>query len=146
MIIAIDVGSNGALAYKKGNEIGFLDFKSCKLIGYIEFLLKNKVSKAIVEEVHAMPKQGVVSMFNFGIRYGEILSMLQVLNIPYEVISPVKWHKKLNIPSKASKKEIASIIQAKYPDVNFYGKKGGLLDGRSDALCLLHCLIKENNG
>lgn len=146
MLIAIDVGSNGALAYKKESEIGFLDFKSCKLIGYIEFLLKNKVSKAIVEEVHAMPKQGVVSMFNFGMRYGEILSMLQVLNIDYEVISPVKWHKKLGIQSKASKKEIASIIQEIYPNVTLYGKRNGLLDGRSDALCLLHCLVKENNG
>jgi hypothetical protein len=36
-------------------------------------------------------RQGVQGMFNFGRRYGTVLAVLQVLEIPYTLIEPRVW-------------------------------------------------------
>lgn len=48
-------------------------------------------SLVIVEAVGAMPKQGVSSMFRFGVSYGIILGVLGALGLPFLLVSPVKW-------------------------------------------------------
>jgi hypothetical protein len=72
-------------------------------------LLKEKLEKlssdhnntfAIVEQVHAMPKQGVTSTFNFGFRFGRLIGILEGLNIGWDFIHPRAWaefiHKTFN--------------------------------------------------
>lgn len=46
---------------------------------------------AWVERVHAMPKQGVVSSFNFGMGYGLLLGVLARQRVPFMLVSPVEW-------------------------------------------------------
>src|SRR5688572_18536936 len=48
---------------------------------------------AVTENVSAMPKQGVSSVFAFGKSYGIILGTLATLGISTELISPAKWKK-----------------------------------------------------
>lgn len=46
---------------------------------------------AYIEKVHAMPGQGVTSMFNFGRNYGMLRAMLICNKIPFESVKPQAW-------------------------------------------------------
>lgn len=56
-------------------------------------------SKMAVEQVGAMPGQGVTSMFNFGKVYGEVLGVLRALGASYELVRPQRWMKDFGITS-----------------------------------------------
>ena len=47
----------------------------------------------IVEQVSAMPGQGVTSMFNFGQTFGSIKGICAALNLPIFYVRPTKWKK-----------------------------------------------------
>jgi crossover junction endodeoxyribonuclease RuvC len=46
---------------------------------------------AWIERVHAMPKQGVASSFNFGMAFGLVLGVLAGRQIPFMLIEPTVW-------------------------------------------------------
>lgn len=48
-----------------------------------------------LEKVHAMPGQGVTSMFRFGEGYGIWLGLVNGLGIPYMEVHPRTWTKKM---------------------------------------------------
>lgn len=50
-----------------------------------------------IEKVHAMPGQGVTSMFNFGRNYGMLRGMLIANCIPFETVTPQKWQKEFSL-------------------------------------------------
>jgi hypothetical protein len=54
---------------------------------------------AIVEQVAAMPGNGVSSMFRFGQSYGTILGVIGTLAIPVRHVTPAKWKKALGLNS-----------------------------------------------
>lgn len=140
LYLGIDPGNNGSLCILDDREIVFIDYKDKALRGYIQHikgLNKDNIVVA-VEEVNSMPKQGVKSTFTFGTNYGLIQGMLQALEISYILVKPQIWQRKLLIPAKSDKKKIASIILNIYPNASIYGARGGLLDGRSDSLCIAH--------
>lgn len=58
---------------------------------------------AFVEKVHAMPRQGVSSTFKFGMQYGTILGILAAYEIPYTLVSPSVWQRKLGCLTKGDK-------------------------------------------
>lgn len=140
LYLGIDPGNNGSLCILDDREIVFIDYKDKALRGYIQHIKSlNKDNIVVaVEEVNSMPKQGVKSTFTFGTNYGLIQGMLQALEIPYILVKPQIWQRKLLIPAKSDKKKIASIILNIYPNAPIYGVRGGLLDGRSDSLCIAH--------
>lgn len=47
----------------------------------------------IIEDVHAMPKQGVSSSFSFGFTAGAIQAVVAANNIPYRLVTPQAWKK-----------------------------------------------------
>ena len=49
--------------------------------------------KVVIEQVSAMPGQGVTSMFNFGQSFGVLKGIFSAMQIPMDFISPVKWKK-----------------------------------------------------
>lgn len=49
--------------------------------------------RAVIEQVHAMPKQGVSAMFSFGASYGAARGVLAGLSIPTHEMTPQKWHR-----------------------------------------------------
>ena len=51
----------------------------------------------IIEQVSAMPGQGVTSMFNFGQSYGVLKGIFSAMQIPMDFVSPVKWKKYYNL-------------------------------------------------
>lgn len=51
----------------------------------------NQCKYAIIEEVNAMPGQGVSSMFRFGESYGTVLGVIAAYYMPHLRVSPWTW-------------------------------------------------------
>ena len=48
-----------------------------------------------IEAVHAMPKQGVRSMFTFGTGWGQLRGICAGLALPYELVRPQEWQRSM---------------------------------------------------
>ena len=57
------------------------------------------IKKVFIERVHAMPKQGVTSVFTFGVGYGIVRGILAANFLSVEYITPQKWKKELRVPA-----------------------------------------------
>ncbi len=53
--------------------------------------------KVIIEQVSAMPGQGVTSMFNFGQSFGILKGICSAMRLPMYFIRPAKWKKYFNL-------------------------------------------------
>ena len=62
-----------------------------------------------VEKVHAMPGQGVVSMFSFGRNFGMIEGVLAALQLRYEIIPPQDWQRLVGMKSRVKKNKKKNI-------------------------------------
>lgn len=95
-----------------------------------------------IENVHSMPKQGVVSVGSFMYGFGLWIGILSAFRIPYTRIEPQAWKKAIGIPPKSEKSE--SIVRAHqlFPHVSFMKDRGHVdtLNGRADALLLAEVL------
>ena len=63
-------------------------------------LLKNldkKSVKVVIEQVSAMPGQGVTSMFNFGQSFGILKGICSAMQLPMYFVRPAKWKKYFNL-------------------------------------------------
>jgi len=47
--------------------------------------------RAVIERVHAMPRQGVSSTFKFGVSVGKLLMALMASKIPFDEVTPQRW-------------------------------------------------------
>ena len=74
---------NGAQIY---NEI------SSRIINF-----EKKDIKVIIEQVSAMPGQGVTSMFNFGQSFGVLKGICAAMQLPMYFVRPAKWKKYFNL-------------------------------------------------
>lgn len=71
---------------------------------------------AIIENVHAMPGQGTVSMFSFGKSFGYILGVIDAYQIPNMLVEPRTWKHALGVT--ADKRSSIFKCQELYPGVN----------------------------
>ena len=114
IIVGIDPGIAGAICFfSSGNVIDVIDMptmaegkKNKKQVNgrqiYNEIMLiKNKFMNekmsVIVEQVSAMPGQGVTSMFNFGQSFGVIKGICSAMELPIFYVRPAKWKKHFNL-------------------------------------------------
>jgi crossover junction endodeoxyribonuclease RuvC len=58
--------------------------------------------EAYVERVHALPKQGVSSVFSFGQSYGLVRGVLGGLAVPCHLITPQEWKRSLRLGADKS--------------------------------------------
>jgi len=144
MILAIDPGAKGALAFfdqvagtleivdtptvevKRGaktkNEI------SAQMLAAI--IQARKPSQAVVEKVGAMPGQGVSSMFQFGRGVGMIEGVLAALQVPVTYVAPQSWQKSVGARSgKDGNRQRAAELFPAY--ASSFGRAKD--DGRADA-------------
>jgi crossover junction endodeoxyribonuclease RuvC len=93
--------------------------------------IAGRQSRAVVERVSAMPKQGIASAFLFGVGFGSILSVLQAMHIPIEFVTPVVWKRSYGL----SKDKHASLHKARlmFPAAELHLAKH---DGRAEALLI----------
>jgi crossover junction endodeoxyribonuclease RuvC len=110
LIIGIDPGISGSICFFENGKIleavempTMTDGKKNKrqVNGaqiYNEILKRiNKNEKqnvrVIIEQVSAMPGQGVTSMFNFGQSFGILKGICSAMQLPMYFVRPVKWKK-----------------------------------------------------
>ncbi|MBD1156557.1 crossover junction endodeoxyribonuclease [Pelagibacterales bacterium SAG-MED20] len=59
--------------------------------------IKKEDIKVVIEQVSAMPGQGVTSMFNFGQSFGILKGICSAMQLPMYFIRPAKWKKYFNL-------------------------------------------------
>ena len=59
--------------------------------------IDKKDIKVVIEQVSAMPGQGVTSMFNFGQSYGILKGICSAMQLPMYFVRPAKWKKYFNL-------------------------------------------------
>lgn len=94
----------------------------------------------VIERQQAMPKQGVTSTFSIGMGYGLWLGLIAGLQLPYRVVQAQAWKKALMAGEPRTKQASVGVALRLYPRLrgSLVGPKGGLKDGRADALLLAH--------
>ena len=58
---------------------------------------KNQEIRIVIEQVSAMPGQGVTSMFNFGQSFGILKGICSAMQLPMYFVRPAKWKKYFNL-------------------------------------------------
>ena len=59
--------------------------------------LDKKEIKVVIEQVSAMPGQGVTSMFNFGQSFGVLKGVCSAMQLSMYFVRPAKWKKYFNL-------------------------------------------------
>ena len=148
LYIGIDPGRTGAWAFidTKLDHVEVIDMcllpdkslNSLKMYKILSEYLKRYDRKEVIcilEKAQSLPKQGIVSTFNYASGYGELKAILKIAEIPFEEVRPAVWKKYYNL-SKKQKQGSVDLASTLYPDIEFYGKRGGLKHDRAEALLL----------
>ena len=106
------------------------------------WLQKQNPNTVWIEDVHSLFGMSAKSNFGFGRNLGLAIAISQIATKGEvaKTVTPKIWQKYIGITAKGKdiKKQISEIAIKLYPTANIYGKRGGLLDGRSDALMIAH--------
>jgi len=113
LIIAIDPGISGSICFfEDGKILEVIEMpvmtegkKNKKQVNgaqiYNEFLKrinrKDYEIRVVIEQVSAMPGQGVTSMFNFGQSFGILKGICSAMQLPMFFVRPNKWKKYYNL-------------------------------------------------
>ncbi|UDQ99403.1 hypothetical protein AAEX28_04780 [Lentisphaerota bacterium WC36G] len=142
--IAIDTGKSGAIAVNYNDGSAVESFNCPDTVQELSDVFKVIKAKnkgeifCILEKVASMPGQGVKSMFSFGQNYGTYQGVLSALDIPFKLIRPIEWQKKVGgapKDKKARKNYFKAYSQNLYPHLRATLKNG-------DALAMLS-VVKE---
>ena len=110
LIIGIDPGITGSICFFKNNKIiEVIEMptmtegkKNKKQVNGAQIFneISNRISdiereniRVVIEQVSAMPGQGVTSMFNFGQSFGILKGICSAMQLPMYFVRPVKWKK-----------------------------------------------------
>jgi len=113
LIIGIDPGISGSICFfENGKILEVIEMpvmtegkKNKKQVNgaqiYNEFLKrinrKDNEIRVVIEQVSAMPGQGVTSMFNFGQSFGILKGICSAMQLPMFFVRPAKWKKYFNL-------------------------------------------------
>ena len=154
-IIGIDPGLSGALAIlDNSNVIDVIDLpvmaegkknkRQLNSAHLSQYMVKNIVNiedtVVVVEQVNAMPGQGVTSMFNFGQTFGAIKGIAATLKIPIFFVRPSKWKKHFEL-IKTSKDASRTKAIEMYPSLaDQLSKKKDV--NKSDAILIARFFVE----
>ena len=128
-IIGIDPGLSGAIAVLEDIKVLSLfempvmaegkknkrQLNSAQLVNIIKENTNDDEDIAvIVEQVNAMPGQGVTSMFNFGQTFGAIKGVCAALALPIFFVRPSKWKKHFELINSSKDASRTKVIEM-YP-------------------------------
>ena len=131
-IIGIDPGLSGGIAILDDNKVIELfdmpvmpdgkknkrQLNSALLVKLINDNIKNLENTVmVVEQVNAMPGQGVTSMFNFGQTFGAIKGICAALGLPIFFVRPAKWKKHFELINSSKDSSRTKAIEM-YPSIS----------------------------
>tara|TARA_B100001175_G_C19452198_1_gene611934 strand:+ start:405 stop:899 length:495 start_codon:yes stop_codon:yes gene_type:complete len=114
LVIGIDPGISGSICFfQDGKIIDVVEMpimaegkknkkqvNGSQIFNEISERIKNinkKDVKVVIEQVSAMPGQGVTSMFNFGQSFGILKGICSAMQLPMYFVRPAKWKKYFNL-------------------------------------------------
>tara|TARA_B100001996_G_scaffold312571_1_gene254746 strand:- start:5 stop:499 length:495 start_codon:yes stop_codon:yes gene_type:complete len=114
LVIGIDPGISGSICFfQDGKIIDVVEMPTMtegkknkkqvngsQIFNEISKRILNKDKKdikVIIEQVSAMPGQGVTSMFNFGQSFGILKGVCSAMQLPMYFVRPAKWKKYFNL-------------------------------------------------
>ena len=114
LIIGVDPGISGSICFFEDGKIidvidmpTMLDGKKNKrqvngsqIFNEISKRVKEREKqniRVVIEQVSAMPGQGVTSMFNFGQSFGILKGICSAMHLPVYYVRPAKWKKYFNL-------------------------------------------------
>ena len=110
-ILGIDPGLSGACALLGHDSLDILDIPTTTrvvngkkkqqidpyaLALWVEYW-RTSINFAVIEQVNAMPKQGVTSSFNFGFTTGVIHGILTACAVSVRTVPPQVWKRKFGL-------------------------------------------------
>ena len=131
-IIGIDPGLSGAIAVMEDNKVLNLfdipvmsegkknkrQLNSALLVSLLkENIVSHEEVAVVVEQVNAMPGQGVTSMFNFGQTFGAIKGVCAALELPIFFVRPSKWKKHFELINSSKDSSRTRVIEM-YPKLS----------------------------
>ena len=159
LIIGIDPGISGSICFFEDGKIldviempTMIDGKKNKkqVNGsqiYNEILkrikqIDKKDIKVIIEQVSAMPGQGVTSMFNFGQSFGILKGICSAMQLPMYFVRPAKWKKYFGlINSEKDASRTKAIEMFPYYSSNLSKKKDS---NKADAILIASFYYETN--
>ena len=151
LIIAIDPGISGSLCFfEEGKIIDIVEMPNmaagkknkrqvngAQIYNEISLRIKNfqkENIKVVIEQVSAMPGQGVTSIFNFGQSFGVLKGICSAMQLPMYFVRPAKWKKYFNlINSKKDASRTKAIEIFPYVSAQLSKKKDS---NKADAILL----------
>lgn len=118
--IGIDPGKGGGIAFiPESGEPWAIKMPETDrdLWDELKSVADNYSASAVIERVHAMPGQGVTSMFTFGEGYGRLQMALTAAGIPYCRVTSVTWQKALGCLTKGDKNVSKRRAQELFPRI-----------------------------
>ena len=114
LIIGIDTGISGSICFfENGKILEVLEMPTmnegkknkkqvngaqvCNEISEKINKKSNQEVRVVIEQVSAMPGQGVTSMFNFGQSFGILKGICSAMRLPIYFVRPAKWKKYYNL-------------------------------------------------
>ena len=148
-IIGIDPGLSGAIAILENKKVLKIfdmpvmsegkknkrQLNSAQLVNIVrENINNNEEIAVVVEQVNAMPGQGVTSMFNFGQTFGAIKGVCAALRLSIYFVRPSKWKKHFELINSSKDASRTKVIEM-YPYLsNQLSKKKDV--NKSDAILI----------
>ena len=151
LIIGIDPGISGSICFfEDGKIIDIIDMpfmaegkknkrqvNGAQIFNEISLRIKDyekKDIKVVIEQVSAMPGQGVTSMFNFGQSFGVIKGICSALGLSIYFVRPTKLKKHFNLIKTNKDASRTKVIEV-YPEMSskLYRKKDS---NRADAILI----------
>jgi|TARA_R100001143_G_scaffold34495_1_gene32574 crossover junction endodeoxyribonuclease RuvC len=136
VILGIDPGCTGAIVVMTdgGNYVAHLNMPTVKVgtksrvngaavAAFVRDTVGEFNAHAYLEQVGAMPGQGVSSMFTFGHAAGVVEGILQGMAIPYTLVTPQAWKKRAGLVGTDKDAARSRAIQL-YPDLRILDLKG----------------------
>ena len=105
-MIGVDPGLSGAIVLLENNEPIEWEMMPVMKVGHqtrvngaavFDFIAASCAVHVFIEQVHAMPKQGVSSMFTFGHAAGVVEGVVAALSLPYTLVTPQHWKKQAGL-------------------------------------------------
>ena len=114
LVIGIDPGISGSICFFQDGKINDVvemptmteGKKNKKQVNGSQIFneISNRTKKidrddirVVIEQVSAMPGQGVTSMFNFGQSFGILKGICSAMQLPIFFVRPAKWKKYFNL-------------------------------------------------
>lgn len=106
-ILGIDPGLSGAMAFLPLTLPSLVTVDDLAVAGdaldaasIADRIAQMRPDIAVIEQVGAMPKQGVSSTFKFGRAYGTVIGIVGALDIPIHYVTPSRWKKHFRLPAE----------------------------------------------